>query len=558
MLFRNCAVFTLVAAGSSAAPWSLATAGVNDPDQLRDVADNAPGVIEHCDEDVAARDFLKIFDCGDELFESTFTAVDGVGADVGQGQRFTRTPRFDLDEYARIMPKRTDGPSAGGCTECHPGAQIGGGGDGPGLAVSNIISDVVGVRGLADPKNFLNRNPPHLFAPGGIQLAAEEMTRDLVAIRDSAVDSACAQMQTVTQPLASKGVSFGSITVTPMGCPDPMIDTSGVQGVDADLVVKAFGWKGTVAALRVFNAVAFHNALGMTPTELVGPGVDGDFDGVADEITVQDVSAMTVYLASQPRPVSLLELDDLFDELMRLGVAGTDAIQRFGIPSLSDAERAQINRGAGLFADIGCADCHRPTLELDRTTFAEPSPNPEFRVDFGRDPSFPLLVDPAAPLTFDITRDQPNNVIDASLSFNFGRISIRIGNRVVRRLGPLESSPNGGALVRAFSDLKRHEMGQALAESIAQPEPLDPSVVIPPSVFLTEPLWGVGSSAPYLHDGRATTIEEAILEHGGEAADSRDSFRALGTADQDDVLAFLNNLVLFFPDGQPAASPENR
>jgi len=539
-------------------PFSSVRAELPGPDDLRDIAENAPGVIEHCDEDIAERDFLKIFDCGDEMFESTFTAVDGVGANIGRGQRFTRTPRFDLDEYARIRPKRTDGPDGTGCTECHQGAQIGGGGDGPGNAASNIISDLAGIRGVADPKNFINRNPPHLFAPGAIQLAAEEMTRDLIGIRDAAVQAACSQMQPVSMPLSSKGVSFGMITVLPAGCPDPMIDISGIEGVDADLVVKPFGWKGIVPSLRVFNAVAFHNAIGMTPTELIGPGVDGDFDGVTDEITIEDVSAMTVYLAAQPRPTSLLELDDLFDQLSSIGPAGTDAIQRLGIPSLSDADRAQINRGADVFADIGCADCHQPSLPLTRTTFAEPSPNPEFRVDFGIDPRFPQVVDAANPLTFDITRDQPNNVIEAGVTLRFGRITIRLGNRVMRRLGSLESGPNGGAIARSFTDLKRHDMGPELAESLAQPEPLNPAVSIPPSVFLTEPLWGVGSSSPYLHDGRATTIEEAILEHGGESAASRANFRALAMQDRADVLAFLNNLVLFFPDGQPAASPENR
>jgi CxxC motif-containing protein (DUF1111 family) len=64
-------------------------------------------------------------------------------------------------------------------------------------------------------------------------------------------------------------------------------------------------------------------------------------------------------------------------------------------------------------------------------------------------------------------------------------------------------------------------------------------------VFLTENLWGVGSTAPYLHDGRATTITEAILEHGGEAAASKTAFTRLGAQQQADVIAFLENLVLF-------------
>jgi hypothetical protein len=62
---------------------------------------------------------------------------------------------------------------------------------------------------------------------------------------------------------------------------------------------------------------------------------------------------------------------------------------------------------------------------------------------------------------------------------------------------------------------------------------------------MTKELWGVGSTAPYLHDGRATTLASAILEHGGEAQASRNAFAALSETAQANVVAFLNNLVLF-------------
>lgn len=524
-------------AGAAALGLALgASAAVDDPDDLADVAENVPGVIEHCDEAVAAGEFLDIFECGDALFDTEFNAVDGVGASFGTGQRFTRTPRFDLDRYADIQPTRLTGPNSSACSHCHPGAQLGGGGDGPGFNALNNVQDFAAVRGSADPNDFVQRNPVHLFAPGALQLAAEEMTRDLAAIRARAVQSACSQNQTVTAALSSKGISYGSISVAPMGCPNASVDTSNVQGVDADLVIKPFGWKGVVAPLRLFNAAAFHNELGMTPTEFAGPDVDSDFDGVVNEITIEDVSAMTIYLAAQPRPTTLVELDDLRRLLQRFGRAGRQQAAELGLPALTNAQRTQIARGETKFAEIGCALCHRPSLELDGKTFAEPSANPAFTFDLGVDPRKADLVDPQDPLTFDITRDQPDNVIT-------------VGNRVIRRLGSLEVNAAGKAVVRSFGDLKRHEMGPRLAETIANPVPGTPFIV-PTTVFLTTELWGLGSSAPYMHDGRATTIEEAIIEHGGEAQASRDRFRALDKANQDDVLAFLNNLVLFFPAGE--------
>ena len=84
-------------------------------------------------------------------------------------------------------------------------------------------------------------------------------------------------------------------------------------------------------------------------------------------------------------------------------------------------------------------------------------------------------------------------------------------------------------------------MGPGLAEAVDE-------VGTGASVFLTRTLWGVGSTAPYLHDGRSSTLTEAILEHGGEAAASRDAFTAAASNDQADLIAFLNNLVLFKPN----------
>ena len=81
-------------------------------------------------------------------------------------------------------------------------------------------------------------------------------------------------------------------------------------------------------------------------------------------------------------------------------------------------------------------------------------------------------------------------------------------------------------------------MGPGLAENIDEQG-------FGASVWMTAELWGVGSTAPYLHDGRSTTLTEAILEHDGEAANARAAFRSLSTADKADLVAFLNTLVLF-------------
>ena len=63
---------------------------------------------------------------------------------------------------------------------------------------------------------------------------------------------------------------------------------------------------------------------------------------------------------------------------------------------------------------------------------------------------------------------------------------------------------------------------------------------------MTENLWGVGSTAPYMHDGRSASITEAIFEHHGEAQADRDRFQNNATQTQrNQLIAFLKNLVLF-------------
>ena len=61
-------------------------------------------------------------------------------------------------------------------------------------------------------------------------------------------------------------------------------------------------------------------------------------------------------------------------------------------------------------------------------------------------------------------------------------------------------------------------------------------------MFLTRPLWGLAETAPYLHDGRAPTIHDAIVLHGGEAAAARDAYLALDENGRASVRVFLASL----------------
>jgi len=303
-----------------------------------------------------------------------------------------------------------------------------------------------------------------------------------------------------------------------------VVNTSQVQGVAPDLVVRPFQWKGSVAFLRDFNRGAAHNELGMQAVEIIGANVDGDHDDVRDEMSVGDQTALAIYLAAQPRPTTKKELNTL-------GLLETP---------LTPAEVQSIERGRRRFHEVGCTSCHVPSLTLDNAIYSEPSQSAAYR-----DAAFPagqnpvaLGVDPQFAVRFDLTQDQPDN-----------RMHDDNGN-ITYRLGSLRTDAQGHAIVDLFGDLKRHSMGFGLREAIDE-------VGTGSQSFLTENLWGVGSTAPYMHDGRATTLAEAILEHGGEAQSSASFFRAALDANRaspsdtraPDLIAALENLVLFFDEG---------
>jgi len=451
----------------------------------------------------AEQAFEEAFEHGDTLFSLPFNALDGGGANVGNGQRFTRLPRADLagaGQWAAHTPSRATGPNAQSCVQCHNSPIE----DGAGTAANLVVRDPLHSKNVGQ---MVTRDTPHVFGLGATQRLAEEMTARLRTIRQDAINAAKSGGADVTRDLVAKGVGFGQIT----GRPDGTADTSAVRGVAADLIVRPFQWKGSVAFIRDFVRGAAHNELGMQPVELTGDGVDGDGDGVVNEMLIGDITGLTIYQAAQPRPVTRTELAEL-------GL----------IPALSTAERDAINRGRDVFRTVGCAVCHVPSLTLDSPIFKEPSSMAAFRdakLPAGQDP-IPRNLDPAFPVSFDLTQDHPDNIIRDSA-----------GN-IRRRLGSFDKDGSGKAVIRLFGDLKRHDMGPRLAESIDE-------AGTGASMWLTRNLWGVGSTAPYLHDGRATTLTEAILEHGGEGAAARDAFRALVEGSQKDLIAFLNNLVLF-------------
>jgi CxxC motif-containing protein (DUF1111 family) len=110
-------------------------------------------------------------------------------------------------------------------------------------------------------------------------------------------------------------------------------------------------------------------------------------------------------------------------------------------------------------------------------------------------------------------------------------------------------TPNVGPIEGLYSDLLLHRMGVELQgggnyndRPRPVPEDVDPDSGTHPSEWRTPPLWGVAQSGPYLHDGRASTLHEAIVQHGGQGASAAGRFAHASAGEQLQLVAFLQTL----------------
>ena len=96
-----------------------------------------------------------------------------------------------------------------------------------------------------------------------------------------------------------------------------------------------------------------------------------------------------------------------------------------------------------------------------------------------------------------------------------------------------------------YSDLLLHDMGMDLADSGSYYGAIEPISTegVKGQEWRTPPLWGFRDSGPYLHDGRAESLEEAVAMHGGQGEPSARRFFELEPRERLRVQTFLNSLV---------------
>lgn len=454
---------------------------------------------------------------GKKVFMANWTDQEGVGRPQtkgnGTGLADPSQPLVGARSWNRIS-----GPDANSCYGCHnmPYGIPGGGGDfttGVFVLAQRFDfatldrSDSLPAKGSVDeegqPVTLQNigdlRATTSMFGAGYLEMLARQMTAELQAIRDSL-------QLGETKPLIAKGISFGKLTRRK----DGSWDMSGVEGLPRasivaptpvdrpNLIVRPWHQASNVVSLREFSNTAFNQHHGMQSTERFGLDNDPDGDGLNNELTRADITAVTIFQATMAVPGRV-------------------------IPNDPEVEQAVLN-GEKVFEKIGCSSCHIPKLPLNNKgwIFSEPGPfNPPTNLRVGTTKTIKVdLNSPDLPLP---------------------------------RLAP-DPQHSDVVWVPAFTDFKLHDVSDPSEAG----EPLDQNQTPWTKKFrqgnrrfLTRRLWGAANEPPYFHHGLFTTLRRSVLAHSGEALQSRRLFEQSAPYDQDSLIEFLKSLQVL-PPGTPS------
>jgi hypothetical protein len=365
-----------------------------------------------------------------------------------------------------------------------------------------------------------SRDAPHLFGLGLKEMLADEMTSDLRAIRQQARDLARSTGRTASLPLQSKGVQYGVIRVDR----DGRIDTSGVRGVNADLRVRPFFAHGGTTSIREFVVGAFNDEMGLQAVDPLTAHAAAGERVVTPTGMVLDGALDQVKRANATFPADDPDNDGIHDEIPTSLVDYVEFYLFNYFKPGTYRQSAATQFGQALMKEAGCTGCHVQSLTINRDR---------------RIADVETTYDPSRAIFNGLFANARLLVYEEDDGSGFATVKRPLQRPFVVR--------------NFFSDLKRHDLGPAFHE-----RNYDGTIT---KEFVTTPLWGVGSTPPYGHDGRSINLREVILRHGGEALKSRNAFAALPEIGKAAMLEFLNSLVLFPPDdtasnldpGNPAA-----
>ncbi len=270
--------------------------------------------------------------------------------------------------------------------------------------------------------------------------------------------------------------------------------------------------------LRLFTAGVLQSILGfrvVDPTISNDHGMDRDahaFDGWAE---TSNAGAPQLYSPLPPeggKSIFLSQGDlDIFEWFLL----------NHPKPALNK-QNEKTRRGYKLMESLKCTSCHIPDWEI---------------------------------LPEDKRRGYPGDRRFFDLEVTYDTIT----DRLIGQLHPLSSyiqsedgliyhlpDRKGYVVKNIFTDFKYYDLGPQFYEYTYRDGRIDTT-----RLFRTSPLWGLGSSAPYGHDGLSPTIDEVIRRHGGAANTSARYYESISQEDQEAIIAFLQSLTLYQPDVLP-------
>ena len=295
----------------------------------------------------------------------------------------------------------------------------------------------------------------------------------------------------VTLPLVSKGISYGSIRALPDGTRRHL----GVEGVDPDLRVRPFFAQGGTISIREFVVGAFNAEMGLAMAldpDLVAASVGADVTTPsrhgAERSARQD--------RSRRRPID--HEDD--DRRRRRSESREHRRLRGVLP-------AQLLQGGDAGEHNGPASATAAQV---------------FDGDRLRNlPHAEAVASSAIAAVADVETVVRSRRRATSTGCSRRRRLLLATSETVGQAGVAEDPRHSSSFaVRTSSPTSSATTSARTSTSATTTARCGP-------LFMTEPLWGVGTTPPYGHDGRSISLTDVILRHGGEGRDARDAFAAL-------------------------------
>ncbi|WP_442506086.1 di-heme oxidoredictase family protein [Novipirellula sp. SH528] len=303
-----------------------------------------------------------------------------------------------------------------------------------------------------------------------------------------------------------------------------------------------FGWRANVGSLAEFIDMACANEVGLNtrrqlqPSDPMNPGYSNPGIDVSDS----QIIAMRDFIAALAAPT------------------------REAPKSLRHAQ--QIDRGEKMFASIGCVNCHLQDIGPAKGIYSD-----LLLHDMGYELMDLSHAEPAiarvVPLSrYELANAKPSK--DPLPANYYGASSLIVNSSQTNSeflfLAPYR--PTEPIRIVEVSSQERYIELESGGEESSTDQSEKRKVLVKETKYVrqifeptnfnqewrTPPLWGVRDSAPYMHDGRAETLLEAIAVHEGEASATRDRFLKLPLPDRRAILTFLETLAAPSNVPQPA------